>query len=130
MSLACKHGFTYVELMITLAIASLIILGLTGVVGQALQSQDVVSETNKLTRDARFAMQRMVRSIGHSRKLLLPQRDKPASNWPKTSANKPSLLRHRSVIVRWRPRYWRSHYPPTRIWTMMVSRTRMTTGMA
>jgi len=81
-SLACKHGFTYVELMITLAIASLIILGLTGVVGQALQSQDVVSETNKLTRDARFAMQRMVRSIGHSRKLLLPQRDKPASNWP------------------------------------------------
>ncbi len=80
--LSSRYGFTYVELMITLAIASLIILGLTGVVSQALQSQDAVSETNKLTRDARFAMQRMVKSISHSRKLLLPQRDKPGTNWP------------------------------------------------
>ena len=68
--------------MITLAIASLIILGLTGVVGQALQSQDAVSEKNKLTRDARFAMQRMQRTVANSRLLLLPFRDKPASNWP------------------------------------------------
>ncbi len=77
-----RRGFTYVELMITLAIASLIILGLTGVVSQALQSQDTVSESNKLTRDARFAMQRMLRTVAHSRRLLLPFRDKPASNWP------------------------------------------------
>jgi hypothetical protein len=69
-------------MMLTLAIASLIILGLSGVVGQALQSQDAVSESNRLTRDARFAMRRMVDNISRSRKLLLPQRDKPASNWP------------------------------------------------
>jgi type II secretory pathway pseudopilin PulG len=81
-SYASRTGFTYVELMITLAIASLIIAGLSGVVGQALQSQDAVSETNRLTRDARFAMRRMVDSISRSRKLLLPQRDKPATNWP------------------------------------------------
>jgi len=68
--------------MITLAIASLIILGLSGVVGQALQSQDAVSETNQLTRDARFAMQRMLRTVANTRRLLLPFRDKPASNWP------------------------------------------------
>ena len=79
---ASPHGFTYVELMITLAIAALIIAGLSGVVGQALQSQDAVSETNRLTRDARFAMRRMVDSVSRSRKLLLPQRDKPATNWP------------------------------------------------
>ena len=75
-------GFTYVELMITLAIASLIVLGLSGVVGQALQSQDAVSETKSLTRDARFAMQRMLRTVANSRRLLLPFRDKPATNWP------------------------------------------------
>ncbi|MBT8437338.1 MAG: prepilin-type N-terminal cleavage/methylation domain-containing protein, partial [Gammaproteobacteria bacterium] len=75
-------GFTYVELMITLAIASLIIVGLGGVVGQALQSQDAVSESNRLTRDARFAMQRMLRSVTNSRRLLLPLRDNPSSNWP------------------------------------------------
>ena len=79
---ACRHGFTYVELMITLAIASLIIVGLSGVVNQALQSQDAVSETNKLTRDARFAMQRMLRTVANTRRLLIPLRDKPASNWP------------------------------------------------
>ncbi|MCP4333147.1 MAG: hypothetical protein GY785_10870 [Gammaproteobacteria bacterium] len=77
-----SYGFTYVEMMLTLAIASLIILGLSGVVNQALQSQDAVTETNKLTREARFAMQRMVRSVSHSRLLLLPLRDKLASNWP------------------------------------------------
>ncbi len=69
-------------MVLALAIAALIIAGLGGVVGQALQSQDAVSETNKLTRDARFAMQRMVRSVSHSRLLLLPLRDKSASNWP------------------------------------------------
>jgi hypothetical protein len=68
--------------MITLAIAALIIAGLTGVVGQALQSQDAVSETNRLTRDARFAMQRMLRTISSSRRLILPLRDNPNTNWP------------------------------------------------
>jgi prepilin-type N-terminal cleavage/methylation domain-containing protein len=76
------RGFTYVEMMLALAIAALIIAGLSGVVGQALRSQDAVAESNRLTRDARFAMQRMVDSISRSSKLLLPQRDKPASNWP------------------------------------------------
>ena len=76
------NGFTYIELMITLAIAALIIAGLAGVVGQALQSQDVVSETNKLTRDARFAMQRMLRTISSSRRLILPLKDNPNTNWP------------------------------------------------
>ncbi len=76
------RGFTYVEMVLALAIAALIIAGLSGVVGQALQSQDAVSETNGLTRDARFALQRMLRTVAHSRRLLLPFRDKPASNWP------------------------------------------------
>ena len=69
-------------MVLALAIASLIIAGLTGVVGQALQSQDAVSESNRLTRDARFAMQRMLRTAANSRRLLLPFRDKPATNWP------------------------------------------------
>ena len=79
---ATSCGFTYVEMLITLAIAALIIAGLSGVVGQALQSQDAVSETNKLTRDARFAMQRMLRTISSSRRLILPLKDNPNTNWP------------------------------------------------
>ena len=80
--IAAIHGFTYVELMITLAIASVIVIGLSGVVTQALQSQDVVSEKNKLTREARFAMQRMVHTVSSSRRLLLPLTDNPNTNWP------------------------------------------------
>lgn len=76
------QGFTYVELMITLAIASVIVLGLSGVVSQALQSQDVVSEKNKLTREARFSMQRMLHMVSSSRRLLLPLNDNPNTNWP------------------------------------------------
>jgi prepilin-type N-terminal cleavage/methylation domain-containing protein len=81
-SFAARRGFTYVEMMLALAIAALLIAGLSGVVSQALQSQDAVSETNKLTREARFAMRQMVDNTSRSRKLLLPQRDKAASNWP------------------------------------------------
>ena len=69
-------------MMLALAIAALIIAGLSGVVGQALQSQDAVSETNKLTRDARFAMQRMLHTVSSSRRLLLPLKDNPNTNWP------------------------------------------------
>lgn len=76
------RGFTYVEMMLALAIAGLIIAGLTGVVSQALQSQDAVSETNKLTRDARFAMQRMVSQVSRSARLLLPLKDNPNTNYP------------------------------------------------
>ena len=76
------RGFTYVEMMLALAIAALIVAGLSGVVGQALQSQDAVTQSNRLTRDARFAMQRMLQSIGHSRRLLLPEVDDPATNYP------------------------------------------------
>jgi hypothetical protein len=52
------------------------------VLGQALQIHDAVRDQNELTRQARFAMQRMVRSVSHSRLLLLPLNDKPATNWP------------------------------------------------
>ena len=77
-----ERGFTYVEMMLTLAIAALIVAGLSGVVGQALQSQDAVTQSNRLTRDARFAMQRMLRTVAGSRRLLLPLSDNPNTNWP------------------------------------------------
>lgn len=78
----CNHGYTYVELMLAVVLAGILVLGLSGVVGQALQSKEVVQEHNKLTRQARFAMQRMVRAVSHTRLLLLPLNDNPATNWP------------------------------------------------
>lgn len=76
-----QTGLTYVELMLAMIVAALLMLALNGVLGRALQSYDLVRERNELVRQSRFAMQRMVRAVGHTR-LLLPMADKPASNWP------------------------------------------------
>lgn len=75
-------GFTYVEMLVTLAIGVLLVTGLNGVMGQALQSQDTMAERNRLTREARYALQRMTQAVSGTRLLLLPQQDKPATNWP------------------------------------------------
>ena len=64
------------------ALASLLLLGLSGVASQAIKTHDTVRDKNRLTDQARFAMEQMVRTVSHSRRLLLPLNDKPASNWP------------------------------------------------
>lgn len=76
-----SRGYTLVELLIAVAIASVLMLGLSGVAGQAIQVHDAVREKNRLTDQARFAMQQMVRTVSHSRLLLLPLADKPFTNW-------------------------------------------------
>jgi len=76
-----QHGFTLIELLVATTLAALLIVGLGGVVGQVAMTRDSVQDRNDLTRQARFAMDQMVRSVSHSRLLLLPLNDKPASNW-------------------------------------------------
>lgn len=77
-----RAGFTYIEMMLSVAITGFIMLALMGVINTATETGDDVRTRNDLTRQARFAMQRMVRFAGHSRRLMLPLRDKSASNWP------------------------------------------------
>ncbi len=76
---AHQSGFTLIELLISTSLAGLLIAGLNGVIGQALTIQDAVSEKNDLTRQARFAMEQMVRAVSHSRLLLLPLNDIPST---------------------------------------------------
>jgi len=76
-----ERGFTIIELVVATALAAMLIVGLGGVVGQVTATRDVIQDKNELTRQARFAMDEMVRMVIHSRLLLLPQNDKPASNW-------------------------------------------------
>ncbi len=77
-----QPGFTLVELLVALAIASALIAGLGGVMGQVVATHDAVRDKNDLTQQASFAMQRMVQAVGNTRLLLLPLNDIPASNWP------------------------------------------------
>lgn len=75
-------GYTLVEVLIALAIGSVVVAGLAGVTRMALATHAVVSEKEELTRQARFAMDQMVRTVSRSRLLILPLHDKPATNWP------------------------------------------------
>ena len=77
-----QGGFTLLELLLAMVLASILIAGLSSVTGQVLATRDHVTEHNDLNRQARFAMEQMVRMVSHSRLLLLPQNDKPATDWP------------------------------------------------
>ncbi len=75
-------GFSLLELLLALTIAGLLLAGLAGVVGNSLQVQAQAQNSNALTRQARFALQRMSAAVQGSRRLLLPLADNPATNWP------------------------------------------------
>ena len=77
-----QHGSAYVEILITVTIAAMIVVALMGVVNTAAETSSDLRQRNDLTRQARFAMARMVRQVGNSRRLLLPLSDNPNTNWP------------------------------------------------
>ncbi len=77
-----QRGVTLVELMVTAVISLLIVAGLSRVIQVTLDSKTALEQQIDLAREASFAMQRMVNTIGHSRRLLLPLGDNPGTNWP------------------------------------------------
>jgi len=76
-----EAGFTIVELLISLAIAALLLTAMTGLVNNALEIQDDTGTRNDTTRDGRFAMQRMVAAILGTERLILPFADNPNTDW-------------------------------------------------
>lgn len=75
-------GITLIELLVTLTIGAIIFAALTGVVFQGLQYHAAVTERNELSRQAHFAMERMVSALRNTRLLLLPFSDNDSTNWP------------------------------------------------
>ena len=69
-------GFTLVELLASLAIAAIILAALSGVVHTALAARDDGDLRNTLAEDAGFAMERLVRAVSRSPRLLIPMVDK------------------------------------------------------
>ncbi len=77
-----RRGFTYIEMLIAVTVTGLIMLALMGLIGTATDAGDSARVRNELVREARFALNRMADMARRSPRLLLPMRDKPASNWP------------------------------------------------
>lgn len=80
-TVSCQRGLSLTELMAAIAIAALIMAGLSGVISQALQAEDATRAKNQLIQQTRFAMQRMVIAVRASRRLILPLADNPATDW-------------------------------------------------
>ena len=76
-----RGGYTLVEILAVAAITAVLVSGLMGVVSGALGAHRDSHERNALARDARFAMERMVRAVSRTHRLLLPRVDDPATNW-------------------------------------------------
>lgn len=75
----CQAGYSLVELLLALVLAVILLAALGGVVGQVTQTHDQVTDRHALNRQARFAMEQMVRTVSQSRLLLLPMADIPAT---------------------------------------------------
>lgn len=77
-----QAGFSLVELLISSALAALLLGGLSQWLRTGLAAMDVTREQSELAREARFAMERIVAAIESTDLLLLPLADNPGTNFP------------------------------------------------
>lgn len=76
-----QRGFTLVEMLVSLIIAALLLTAMTGLVNAVYESRNDTGMANDATRDARFAMQRMVTAVLGTERLMLPLADNVNTNW-------------------------------------------------
>lgn len=75
-----NSGFTLIEVLISVLLGSMLLVGITNVVQSSVRHADNVQRQNQLQEAARFAMQRMVEAVSHSDMLLVPQDDNPSTS--------------------------------------------------
>lgn len=74
-------GFTIVELLMSVAITAMLLTAMAGLVNNVFATRDDTEIRIDTTRDARFAMQRMVTAVSGAGRLMLPLADNPGTNW-------------------------------------------------
>lgn len=72
-----EQGLSLVEVLLALAISAVLIAALGGVVGPTLNAWEVAQRDNQLTREARFAVDRMTAAVRGTSLLLIPRADDP-----------------------------------------------------
>lgn len=82
-----ESGFTLVEILITLAIASTLIIGIGGVVLGALDLWDSRGSRQELINQANFAMNRITNAVTRTNRLLVPLADNPATSYNESLHN-------------------------------------------
>ena len=72
-----EAGLSLVEVLLALAISAVLIAALGGVVGPTLNAWEVAQRDNRLTREARFAVDRMTAAVRGTSRLFIPRADDP-----------------------------------------------------
>ena len=73
------QGFTLVELLVTLVIFALVMVSLNGLLSGSLEARETAQRKNALSREARFAMERITTAVERSPRLILPMVDDPGT---------------------------------------------------
>ena len=74
-----QSGYTLVELVISMAIAALLLTGLQQLLGSGMAVMEHADERTDLARQARFAMARMTDAVRLSERILIPMANDPAT---------------------------------------------------
>ncbi len=82
-----QQGLSLLEVLISVAIAGLLIAAISGMIGAALNTERGTRVQNDSLQQARFAMQSMVNAVSKSRQLLLPLGENPATAWSESQRN-------------------------------------------
>jgi prepilin-type N-terminal cleavage/methylation domain-containing protein len=85
-----QTGLTLLETLIAVAIASVLIAAISGVISTALNTGQTIHMQNDTLQQARFAMQRMSRAVSKSRQLRIPlgeNTDPITSPWSESVRN-------------------------------------------
>jgi len=70
-------GFSLLELLVTVAVAGVLMAGLAGVVGQTLAQWAYAGGRQELLRQGHYALERMVDAVAATQRLLIPRVDDP-----------------------------------------------------
>lgn len=76
---AAQSGYTVIELVVSMGIAAMMLVGLQQMLSTGISAMDDVKERTNLARQGRFAMSRMVDAVHGSPRLLIPLSDNPAT---------------------------------------------------
>lgn len=86
-SFSKQQGLSLLEILISIAIAGVLIAAISGVVGSALNAQRSSGAKNDTLQQACFAMQRMVNAVSKTRYLMIPLGENPVTAWKESERN-------------------------------------------
>ncbi len=74
-------GFSLIELLFVLAISGLLLVGMQGMISNALNVENAIKLRSDGVQQAHFAMQQMLNAVRKTRRLMLPLGENPATAW-------------------------------------------------